>query len=359
MIDSSLSKHVVSQQAKRIALMSPNNVLSMNNQAFEHGKISIVMTTYNRSHMIKKSIDSLLNQTYKNFEIIIVDNGSTDDTPKVLQEYEQPRFEGIIRLFRLEENRRFSGGANFGLDQIRGEWFTILDDDDIAYPKAFETMLSVLDTVDPAITAINCNCIDSSTGKLSGFGLTEDRYLSFEDTLNVCKGEFWGITKTELLGSTRFNENLLAYDSTFWFQIDKKANRYYIHQPLRLYVTDHGPTDTKFFQSKNRHLKAEIHRVLANEDFYWNSLAKHNPSKYKLGCIKGIFYLRMAEDQTGARKYFERLSEKSNLLRPIAKSLMIIPARLLRLLFSVMPMSQFTSLRKYLERVKMSQKSNL
>ncbi len=302
-------------------------------QKWEAGKISVVMTTYNRSHMIEKSIQSLLDQTYSNVEIIIVDNGSTDDTPQVLDKYRKEEYCGKIRLFRLEENKRFTGGANHALDQIKGEWFTILDDDDIAYPEAFETMMKVLDDVDRTISAINCNCIDSSTGELSGQGLKGDGYLTFKDLIYKCRGEFWGITKTELLGDIRFNDRLYAYDETFWYKINLNSRRYYIHKPLRVYVTDHGERDAILFHKKDRVMKTDMSRRLLNEDFYWECLAKYRPMKYNYECLKGFLYMQMDEDYDSAEKFLQKLRKQSRIISALARISQILPGRFYRVVF--------------------------
>lgn len=314
--------------SKKVSAKSP--------KTFESGKISVVMTTYNRGHMIRKSIESLLTQTYKNIEIIIVDNGSTDNTPEILNEYRGQEYQDTIRIFRLEENRRFAGGANYGLDQIRGEWFTILDDDDLAYPEAFTTMLKVLDEVDPEITAINCNCIDSATGQLSGHGPTGDQYLSMEDTMQLCKGEFWGLTKSELLQGSRFNAKLLAYDSTFWYQINQRAKRYYIHKPLRLYVTDHGPTDSQYFKRKDRMMKTTMYRVLLEEPAYWESLANYLPKELRSVALKGFIYMYMDDDPKNTTKYLKILKENSQLVYWGAKITKLLPSRLYRYIYYLM-----------------------
>jgi glycosyltransferase involved in cell wall biosynthesis len=310
----------------------------MNTRQFEEGKVSIIMVTYNRGHLIRNSIESLLNQTYKNLEIIIVDNGCTDDTSLILQEYNRPEYAGTIRLFRLEENRRFAGGANYGLAQIRGEWFTLLDDDDFAYPHAMETMLDIPKKIDPNIDAITCNCIDSSTGQFSGKGPHKDQYLSFEDVVKHGDGEFWGITKSELIQDAKFNENLLGYESTFWYQISQRANRYYIHQALRVWTTDQGPTISKFVSSKNRKAKAQNYRVLAGEDIYWDALAAYLPGRFRSKCLKGLLYLYMDDDIEGARKYLKKLGNQSNLSAWIGQISMMIPRRLLRRIFHYIPL---------------------
>lgn len=310
----------------------------MNNEHIIKGMVSIIMVTYNRGHLIKKSIESLLNQTYKNFEIIIVDNGSTDDTPTILNDYKLPEFEGIIRVFHLPKNRRFAGGGNFGLEQVRGEWFTFLDDDDLAYPEALETMLAIPQKIDSSINAVTCNCIDSGSGKLSGHGPKQDQYLTFEDLVKDCQGEFWGITKTELLEDARYNEKLLGYEDTFWYKISKRANRYYIHQPLRVWTTDHGPTITKFVNKKNRKFKAETYRILAEENIYWESLAAYLPKRFRTKCLKGLLYLYMDEDKDGANIFLQKLANESRFVKWIGEFSMLIPSRLLRKIFHHIPL---------------------
>ena len=302
------------------------------------GMVSIIMVTYNRGHLIKKSIDSLLNQSYRNYEIIIVDNGSTDDTPSILEEYNIPMYRDKIRIFRLEENRRFAGGGNYGLEQIRGEWFTFLDDDDLAMPDALQTMMDIPEKVDPAIDAITCNCIDSSTGKFSGSGLKHDQYLTFEDVVKTCSGEFWGITKTTLLKDARYNENLLGYEDTFWYKISKRANRYYLHQALRIWTTDHGPTITQFVNKKNRKFKAQTYRVLAEENIFWESLAAYQPKRFRSKCLKGLLYLYMDDDKEGANKFLRKIASQSKTAKWVGTFSMLIPSRVLRKIFHHIPL---------------------
>jgi len=310
----------------------------MTHEHLNKGMVSIIMVTYNRGHLIKKSLESLLNQSYRNFEIIIIDNGSTDDTPTILQEYQIPEYEGRIRIFRLKKNRRFAGGGNYGLEQIRGEWFTFLDDDDLAMPDALQTMLVIPQKVDPTIDAITCNCVDSSTGKFSGTGPHQDQYLTFEDVVKTCTGEFWGITKTELLENARYNEKLLGYEDTFWYKISKRANRYYLHQALRVWTTDHGPTITKFVNKKNRKFKAQTYRVLADEGIFWESLAAYQPKRFRSKCLKGLLYLYMDDDKEGAKKFLKKIATHSKTAQLVGAFSMLIPSRVLRKIFYHIPL---------------------
>lgn len=302
------------------------------------GLVSIVITTYNRGERIINTIESLLEQTYQNIEIIVVDNGCTDNTPEVLDRYRGKEYADKIRIFRLEENRRFAGGCNFGLDQIRGEWFTIIDDDDTAYPYAIATMMKLPQRIDPTITAVTCNTIDSSTHAFAGKGISEDGYLSMRDMVSRCRGEFWGITKTEVLGDLRLNEKLLGYEDSFWYQVSMRSKRYYIHQALRVWTQDQGPTITSSLAAKDRKMKASIYKELANEDVYWYCLAEYKPSKFKSKCFKGLIYALMNEDKRTARLYLKKLKNYSRTTSFIGKLTLRIPKPLLRSLFFIAPL---------------------
>ena len=81
------------------------------------------MTTYNRASTLARAVESVLEQTYSDWELIIIDDGSTDGTPDVLAGMTDPR----IRVFSLSPNRGVSAAKNAGFDRIEGEWFTTLD----------------------------------------------------------------------------------------------------------------------------------------------------------------------------------------------------------------------------------------
>ena len=94
---------------------------------------SIVIPTYNREKLIGKTLSTVLQQTCQDFEIIIVDNCSTDDTVKVLQPFlTDPR----IRLQVQEQNYERSRSRNKGMELARGKFLTFLDSDDLLYPHA-------------------------------------------------------------------------------------------------------------------------------------------------------------------------------------------------------------------------------
>ncbi|MDT0677449.1 glycosyltransferase family 2 protein [Autumnicola musiva] len=109
-------------------------------------KISIVIPTFNRAHIIKDTLDSVLRQTFKNWECLVVDDGSNDDTGKLLKNYEQidRRIKYIIR----PENRKKGANTcrNIGIEKSKGQYVQFLDSDDLLASDKLEIQLKMLET---------------------------------------------------------------------------------------------------------------------------------------------------------------------------------------------------------------------
>lgn len=101
--------------------------------------VSIIIPTYNRAATISKAIDSALHQTYKNFEIIVVDDGSKDDTSDILKKYDT-----ITRIY--QQNGGQASARNAGLKQAKGSLISSLDSDDIWYPDFLEECVNKIVT---------------------------------------------------------------------------------------------------------------------------------------------------------------------------------------------------------------------
>ena len=101
--------------------------------------VSIILPTYNRSEFIGKAIESVLAQTHGNWECVIVDDGSTDNTDEVLAVYGDPRF-----VCLRQENQGVSGARNTGLAACKGDVVALLDSDDEWLPTKLETQLSYM-----------------------------------------------------------------------------------------------------------------------------------------------------------------------------------------------------------------------
>src|SRR5262245_61054408 len=87
--------------------------------------ISVILPTYNRAALLPRAVQSAIAQTYQNFELIIVDDGSTDDTPTIIRTFTDPRIVGVRR-----SHAGAAAAENAGLARARGQFIGFLDDDD-------------------------------------------------------------------------------------------------------------------------------------------------------------------------------------------------------------------------------------
>jgi glycosyltransferase involved in cell wall biosynthesis len=117
-----------------------NNGNHKNGVKAEMPLITVVIPTYNRKSLVQQSIGSVQAQTYSNWELIVVDDGSTDESFEALSAIEDPR----IRVIRLEHTGNIAFARNIGARSGRGEWISFLDSDDIWVPERLSLQISGL-----------------------------------------------------------------------------------------------------------------------------------------------------------------------------------------------------------------------
>lgn len=103
--------------------------------------VSVTMATYNRTEQIKESIQSVLNQTFQDFELIVINDGGTDEVKDIVDSFKSSK----IKYHKLSENRGLSCARNEGILRAEGKYIAYLDDDDIYYPDCLETLVQALD----------------------------------------------------------------------------------------------------------------------------------------------------------------------------------------------------------------------
>ena len=105
-------------------------------------ELSALMSVYNGEEFITEAIESILAQTYSDFEFIIVNDGSTDKTREIIEGFKDNR----IKLFNLEKNTGVGRALSFGLSKVQGRYMVKVDADDISLPTRFEEQKEYLDT---------------------------------------------------------------------------------------------------------------------------------------------------------------------------------------------------------------------
>ena len=124
--------------------------------------VSVIIPTHNRLQMLKRAIRSVLTQTYEHFELIVVDDNSTDDTEAVVASFEDNR----LRYFKHDVNKGASAARNTGIKHANGEYIAFLDDDDEWLPTKLEKQVHVIQNAPEKIGLVYCWMDYFKNGKL-------------------------------------------------------------------------------------------------------------------------------------------------------------------------------------------------
>jgi glycosyltransferase involved in cell wall biosynthesis len=223
-------------------------------------KVSIITAAYNHKEFVRSSVESALNQTYRDFEHIVVDDGSSDGTAEVLQS-----FGNRIKYIR-QENRGTAAAINAGIRASAGEYIAILDSDDAWLPQKLERQMPVFDQFpDTAVVYSHAYVIDGEgkvkEGDLLGQPFSSDgafadflRYDPIPVLTAVVRKDC-----VDKLGG--FNERLSAIsDWDLWVRISARWPIAFVPEPLALYRI-HG-RNAHLTLIENGHVDRERLRML-------------------------------------------------------------------------------------------------
>ena len=125
--------------------------------------VSIVIPVYNSEQFLKESLESIINQTYSNIEIICINDGSTDNSLEILKSYSDK-----ITIIS-QKNQGLASALTIGINQIQGKWLKWFSPDDVMYRNTIETLVDTAKKYPNAIIYSNWNIIDEKGKKLRGF----------------------------------------------------------------------------------------------------------------------------------------------------------------------------------------------
>ncbi|MEW9669180.1 glycosyltransferase family 2 protein [Ammoniphilus sp. 3BR4] len=114
-------------------------------------EVSVVMAVFNGEDYLQEAVNSILKQTYRNFEFIIINDGSHYHTKEILDRIPDPR----VKTYHFRKNRGVSFGRNFGIQKAIGRWIVLQDDDDISHPTRIEQQLRYIKS-NPGLVAAGC-----------------------------------------------------------------------------------------------------------------------------------------------------------------------------------------------------------
>ncbi len=213
------------------------NIIDKYKQVLAKVKFSVVMPTYNRKDIISEAINSILNQTYQEFELIIVDDGSSDNTYSFVKDkYSKELEKGKIRYY-YKENEGVCKARNYGLSKVNNEWITYLDSDNMVYPAFLETFAIAIQE-NPNIKTFYADMCRISNKKRASrdFDINQMLFANFIDLGVFCHHK----TVYDELGG--FDENIKRLvDWELILRYTKKYTPYHISKSIMLYndVDDH------------------------------------------------------------------------------------------------------------------------
>lgn len=143
--------------------------------------VSIIMPSYNTAQYIEKTIESVMEQTYTNWELIIVDDCSSDNTEKIVKGIKDER----IKFFKNERNSGAAISRNRALQLAKGRWIAFLDSDDIWVPEKLEKQIAFMEDNNIAFSYTNYEIIDES-GKEQGIRVTGPKRITKQGMFNYC-----------------------------------------------------------------------------------------------------------------------------------------------------------------------------
>lgn len=182
--------------------------------------VSVVLPVYNRPEKVCKTIESILSQTFKDFELLVIDNASTDDTVERIKRFDDSR----IRLIINERNMGQTYSLNRGLDEAKGKYIARIDSDDIMLPKRLQRQVSFLEKHSDYVLCGAWARIISDQDELSAIVrlCSTDKGLRFMQTFTCGLFHPAAMFRRSTLeeNSIRYNKTLsVAEDYEMWFKL--------------------------------------------------------------------------------------------------------------------------------------------
>lgn len=241
-------------------------------------KVSVIIPSYNSAQYIGEAIESVFAQTYRDFEIIVVDDGSIDDTKEVLSPY----INRIVYLFQV--NGGVAKARNAGIRNAQGEYIAFLDADDVWFSEKLELQMKHLDSYPDAVLVYS----DYSAFDNNGKALRKRKKEKYAGNIfyQLIKENFIP-TSTVVMKKEYFNkigsfdESIeIAEDWDLWLRIARRYSICYFDKPLMKYkIHNDNMTNNIYKMLKNELLvldKLFSGRVLSNKEQWLRSMSISN-----------------------------------------------------------------------------------
>ena len=266
-------------------------------------KISVIVPVYNVESYLEECIESILNQTHSDFEVLLINDGSTDGCKKICDSYSAK--DRRIQVFH-QSNQGVSKARNVGLDHAKGDYIVFIDSDDSICRYMFEILLK--DLVKYKVD-ISC-CVFFNVKQVIRNKKTEVHVLDVKEAIKkflmeeICPGNINKLFSRSLIGNTRFNENIThGEDFLFNWEILKKTRKISLNEKGLYYVNyraesaSHKFSSTRLTEIKSRDIVCEEISKMYPELVIWVNL-------HYLRMLINILYTIAENGNYKDKKYF-------------------------------------------------------
>lgn len=266
-------------------------------------KISVIIPCYNQSSFIEETCQSIINQKYTNWEVLLINDGSTDNTEKICRKIssKDSRF-----IYYYKNNGGLSSARNYGLDKASGDYIQFLDSDDILETEKLSESLKT----DFDIIISNFKMLEKNK-KVQPFCDLQNQKFSFESILLNWDNYFsipihCGLFSKKIIGNTRFNENLKAKeDWFFWLTLFHKSPKVtFINKFLALY------------RLHDTNMCKDVTHMSSNTKKAYELIYKWLDEKHKL-----LFFNKLAKNLIEEKEKSEYLFREKNKIEIAKKQL--------------------------------------
>ena len=267
--------------------------------------ISIIVPIYNTDCYLRQCLDSIINQSYKNFEVLLVNDGSVDDSAMICKEFAEK--DSRIRYFE-KENGGVSSARNLGLKNVKGNYITFVDSDDWVEENYLEVLYNALkeNEVDISISAHNYFNMDDNLYYLPSYSeeqlhtldigkVSRDEFLELFPELSSLNHDFncavSKLFKVDLVKNILFDESVnYGEDLDFFFNLYLNVSSiYYVNQPTYIYRQHQRSASNNCLES---HVISEI-RIY--EKILKKITELHIPNNRYIEKFKIILYFRLSQ----------------------------------------------------------------
>ena len=260
--------------------------------------VSIIIPTFNRAEVVQNAVRSCLVQTYKNIEVIVVDDASTDRTSQILVSISDSR----VRYFQHSQNKGPAGARNTGIKNAHGEYLAFLDYDDEWLPEKIERQLNVFEALSSDVGLVFTNGYQEASGREffsknapSGVSYAPARDKFFPLRVLIAPPSAWMLSLKVVRETGYFDESMYCWeDGDFLARVAYKYPLYFLNESLVIWHAqkEHlNSISSRLLEGKEIFIKNNIEELRKDKEYFfqfYRTLGK-DACKVDKGRARGYF----------------------------------------------------------------------